>query len=121
MAKLLIVDDSRLSRRILRSILEPAGYQIAEAEDGIAALEKYFVDKPDLVLLDLTMDGMYGLDVLTKLRQMDPQARVLITSADIQSQTHAIAKAEGAVGYIDKPFAPGQVLSTVDTVLKGAM
>ena len=58
MAKVLVVDDSGMSRRTLRRILEPAGHQVAEAEDGMAALERYFLDRPDVVLLDMTMNGM---------------------------------------------------------------
>ena len=69
--RVLVVDDSALSRRTLRQILEPAGYDVAEAEDGLSALERYFLDKPDVVLLDLVMKGMYGLEVLTKLRELD--------------------------------------------------
>ena len=71
-AQILIVDDSGLARRRARAILEAAGFEVIEAEDGMAALESYFVSKPDVVLLDLVMKGMYGLDVLAKLREMDP-------------------------------------------------
>ena len=73
--KVLIVDDSALSRRTLRRILEAAEFEVVEADDGMAALEVYFLEKPGLVLLDLVMKGMYGLDVLVKLREMDQQAR----------------------------------------------
>ena len=66
--KVLIVDDSGLARRSTRRALESAGYQVVEAEDGLSALESYFVEKPAVVLLDLVMRGMYGLDVLEKLR-----------------------------------------------------
>ncbi len=62
--KVLIVDDSGLARRRARAILESAGFEVIEAEDGMAALESYFVEKPDIVLLDLVMKGMYGLEVL---------------------------------------------------------
>ena len=65
-AKVLIVDDSALTRRNLRQILETAGCEVAEAEDGLGALERYFLDKPDVVLLDLVMRGMYGLEVLAE-------------------------------------------------------
>ena len=75
-ARILVVDDSGLARRRARTILEGAGFEVLEAEDGIAALESYFVAKPDLVLLDLVMKGMYGLDVLSKLRELDPDAKV---------------------------------------------
>jgi CheY-like chemotaxis protein len=62
--KVLLVDDSGLARRRTRQMLEGEGYEVIEAEDGVVALERYFVDKPDLVMLDLVMRGMYGLDVL---------------------------------------------------------
>jgi Response regulator containing CheY-like receiver, AAA-type ATPase, and DNA-binding domains len=75
--KILLVDDSAMARRSARQILESAGYAVAEAEDGLVALERYFLDKPDLVLLDLVMKGMNGLDVLSKLTQMDGEARVV--------------------------------------------
>ena len=65
--KILLVDDSAMARRSARQILESAGYAVAEAEDGLIALERYFLEKPDLVLLDLVMKGMNGLDVLSKL------------------------------------------------------
>src|SRR4029079_4101254 len=82
-AKVLIVDDSAMSRRILRSILEGGGHNVIEAEDGMVALEKYFLDKPHIVLLDLIMKGMVGMEVLEKLREMDGNARVIVASADI--------------------------------------
>ena len=72
-AKVLIVDDSALTRRSLRQILETAGCEVLEAEDGLDALERYYLDKPDVVLLDLVMRGMYGLDVLQKIRELDPE------------------------------------------------
>jgi two-component system, chemotaxis family, chemotaxis protein CheY len=118
MAKILIVDDSGMSRRTLRKILEPAGHQIIEAEDGIVALERYFLDKPDLVFLDLTMTGMYGIDVLNKLREMDPQARVIVASADIQSSTREMVEAGGASAFVNKPFTGDKVLSVLSKVLQ---
>jgi two-component system chemotaxis response regulator CheY len=113
------VDDSGLSRRTLRKILEAEGHQITESEDGDSALEQYFLDKPDLVLLDLVMKGMYGIDVLTKLREMDAQARVIVASADIQSSTHAMVKEAGAVAFITKPFLSAQVIQAVNAALEG--
>jgi len=116
MTKILIVDDSALSRRTLRRILESAEHEVIEAEDGISALELYFVAKPDLVLLDLVMKGMYGLDVLNKLREMDPDARIMVASADIQSSTRTVVEESGAVAFITKPFAKDQVLEAVAAV-----
>lgn len=115
--KILVVDDSALSRRTLRRILEPAGYEVAEANDGMTALERYFLDKPDVVLLDLVMKGMYGLDVLAKLREMDPKALVVVASADIQSSTRKMAGEAGALGFINKPFVSEQVIESVEAAL----
>ena len=115
--KVLIVDDSSLSRRTLRRILETAEYEIVEADDGMAALEVYFLEKPSLVLLDLVMKGMYGLDVLVKLREMDQQARVVVASADIQSSTRKMVDEAGALGFINKPFVPEQVIAAVEAAL----
>ena len=115
--KILIVDDSALSRRTLRRILETAGYEVVEADDGMTALEVYFLEKPNLVLLDLVMKGMYGLDVLVKLREMDPKALVVIASADIQSSTRTMVDEAGAFGFINKPFVAEHVLAAVDAAL----
>ena len=119
--KILIVDDSGFARRSLRQILEAAGYTIEEAANGNDALERYFLKRPDLVLLDIVMDGLSGLEVLPRIREMDPEARVIVASADIQSSTRAEAQAGGAVGFINKPFIKEQVLQTVSDVLAGGM
>lgn len=116
-AKILIVDDSALSRRTLRRILESGGYDVVEANDGMTALETYFLEKPNLVLLDLVMKGMYGLDVLTKLREMDPKALVVIASADIQSSTRKLVDEAGALGFIHKPFVSEQVIAAIEAAL----
>src|SRR5262245_47754644 len=118
MAKVLIVDDSAMSRRILRRILQEAGYEVIEAEDGMVALEKYFLEKPDLVLLDLIMKGMVGNEVLEKIRQIDDSARVVVATADIQSSTKILTEQAGAVGFLTKPFNEAQVISAVESALK---
>jgi two-component system, chemotaxis family, chemotaxis protein CheY len=117
--RVLVVDDSALSRRTLRQILEPAGYEVAEAEDGLSALERYFLEKPDIVLLDLVMKGMYGLDVLTKIRELDAEAKVVIVSADIQTSSHELVEAAGARAFVNKPFDRTDILNTLASVLTG--
>jgi two-component system chemotaxis response regulator CheY len=117
--KIMVVDDSALSRRTLRRILEGGGYSVVEAEEGMAALELYFIEKPDLVLLDLVMKGMYGLDVLAKLRELDAGARVIVASADIQTSTRALVEEAGATDFINKPFSAENVLGAVNSVLGG--
>ena len=117
--KVLLVDDSGLARRSTRRVLEQAGYTVIEAEDGLSALERFAIEKPDVVLLDLVMKGMYGLDVLTKLREMDPTARVVVMSADVQTSSRELVQSAGAVGFINKPAAPGVVVEMVQKVLGG--
>ena len=119
MAKILVVDDSGLSRRTLRRILEAEGHAVSESADGDSALEQYHIDKPDIVLLDLVMRGMHGIDVLSKLRQMDSEARIVVASADIQSSTHTMVTAEGALAFVTKPFDSEQVVRAVNAALRG--
>lgn len=115
--RILIVDDSGLARRRARAILEEAGFEVIEAEDGMSALETYFVQKPDVVLLDLVMKGMYGLEVLARLREMDPKARVIVISADIQSSSHELVAEGGAAGFLVKPVDANEVLTMVRSTL----
>jgi len=119
-SRILVVDDSALSRRRLRQILEAAGYEVAEADDGLSALERYFIDKPDVVLLDLVMKGMYGLEVLAKLRELDANAKVVVVSADIQTSSQNLAEAAGARAFINKPFDKADILKALESVLTGA-
>src|SRR5678816_2549075 len=115
--KILVVDDSALSRRTMRRILESAGYSVVEADEGMAALEMYFIEKPVAVLLDLVMKGMYGLDVLMKLREMDHNARIVIASADIQSSTRILAENAGAYAVVNKPLVASEVLQALEKAL----
>ena len=116
--KLLLVDDSGLARRSMRAMLEADGFEVVEAEDGIGALERYFLEKPDVVLLDLVMKGMYGLDVLTKLRELDASACVIVVSADVQSSSQQLVTAAGASGFLNKPVNRQELLNVVHSALE---
>ena len=118
--KILIVDDSSMSRRMMRRIVESAGYDVVEAEEGATGIEQYFLEKPDLVFLDLTMKDMYGLDVLEKLRELDPAALVIIASADIQDSTREMVATAGANAFINKPLSPEKVLHALESVISEA-
>jgi two-component system, chemotaxis family, chemotaxis protein CheY len=117
-AKILIIDDSGLARRNTRRILESAGFEVIEAEDGLSGLEQYFVQKPHVVVLDLVMKGMYGHDVLVKMREMDPEARVIVVSADIQTSSRDLAASGGAVGFLTKPVDAEQLLTKVRSLME---
>ena len=115
--KILVVDDSAMSRRSMKRVLESNGYAVVEAEDGMSALESYHLEHPDLVMLDMLMKGMYGLDVLAKLREIDSEARVVVVTADIQNSTRELAKQGGALAFLNKPFAAPLILETVAGIL----
>jgi two-component system, chemotaxis family, chemotaxis protein CheY len=117
MAKILVVDDSGLARRMMRTILEGGGHTVIEADNGPAAIEQFFIEKPALVMLDLLMRDMGGMEVLAKLRQMDPDVRVVVATADIQSSTRLLVQEAGARAVIEKPFVAQNVLNAVEQAL----
>jgi two-component system, chemotaxis family, chemotaxis protein CheY len=120
MVTILVVDDSILSRKTSRRILEAGGHRVREVADGMSALEQYALDRPDLVMLDVTMADMNGLDVLRQLRAIDPGARVVMATADVQSSTRELALASGAVGFVTKPLNRDVVLAAVAAAMEGA-
>jgi two-component system chemotaxis response regulator CheY len=93
---------------------------VVEPEDGLVALERNFQEKPDVVYLDLEMRGMYGLEVLQKLRELDAGARIVVLSADIQTSSQELAEQGGAAAFINKPFDKSDILTALENALTGA-
>ncbi|MFL5383948.1 MAG: response regulator [Longimicrobiaceae bacterium] len=121
MATVLVVDDSGYARRLLRQTLEAGGHAVIEAASGMAGLEAYAVHAPDVVLLDLTMEDVGGLEVLERLREIDPRARVIVVSADIQRATGRQVAEAGAFRFLAKPADAEEVIEAVNAALeKGA-
>ena len=118
-SKILVVDDSGLARRLIRKILEELGYEVEDVSDGAQALERYLLNQHDAVVLDLLMHGMYGVDVLLKLKQLNPDLPVIIASADIQKTTREQVKEGGASAMVNKPVTKEQLAEVLDVVLKG--
>jgi two-component system chemotaxis response regulator CheY len=118
-AKILIVDDSGLARRTVRQLLEELGHTVEEAADGAQALERYVINRHDVVILDMVMHGMYGLEVLVKFRELNPRLPVIIATADIQKSTREQVKAAGAAAMINKPLKKDEVTEVLQTVLSG--
>jgi two-component system, chemotaxis family, chemotaxis protein CheY len=117
-ARILIVDDSAFARRTLRRILEGHGYAVEEARNGIEALEKYSSGRPDVVFLDIVMEGMEGLEVLHKLREVDGKAKVVMATADVQTSTRNEAMSAGASALVNKPFEAQEIATVVPQVLQ---
>ena len=115
--KILLVDDALMMRILLRGILEAGGHDvIAEAVDGETAVELYRNHRPDAVTMDILMPGRGGIDALRAIRDLDPEARVIMVSAVGQEGLIAEAMEAGAQAYILKPFNPDQVLNVMQKV-----
>jgi two-component system chemotaxis response regulator CheY len=117
MATIMIVDDSNFTRRTHRRIVESDGHVVHEATSGMAAIESFFVHRPDLVLLDLTMEDMSGFAVLEQLRELNAGARVIVVSADVQRSTAQLVAAAGAIRFLGKPVSPDGLLAAIREAL----
>lgn len=118
-AKILVVDDSGLARRLIRKIVEDLGHEVEEASDGATALERYVLNRHDVVILDLLMHGMYGAEVLQKFKELNPDLPVIIVSADIQRTTRDQVKEIGASAMVNKPVTKEQIEEVLGAVLSG--
>ena len=119
MARVLIADDSASIRILLKDVLTMENYDIVgEAVDGADALEKYEQLQPDVLLLDLAMPKMSGLEVLQQLQPKYPQMKVIVITANGSEQVYKECKKYGAIGYIDKPFDFKDVLAQIEEVTK---
>lgn len=111
----MIVDDAAFMRMKLKDILEKNGYNVvAEAQNGLEAVEKYKAEKPNLVTMDITMPEMDGVDALKEIRAFDPAARVVMCSAMGQQGMVMDAIRSGAVDFIVKPFDSDRVIKALD-------
>lgn len=118
MAKILIVDDSRTSRKILKSILENAGYEvIGEATNGQEGYESYVELKPDIVTMDITMPVLDGIESLKKIKGEYPDAKVIMVTAAGQKTKMVEAVQNGASEFVSKPFEPEQLRTIIDKVM----
>lgn len=118
MAKIMIVDDSRTSRRILREILEDAGFEVLEdSTNGEEGYLKYKEFKPDLVTMDITMPKMDGIEALQLIRKFDENAKVIMITAAGQKEKMMQAIKYGAAEFITKPYDSKEVVELISKVL----
>ena len=116
--RILIVDDENKICRLLKGLLEKKGYRVGVAGSGKAALESAAEDAPDLVLLDLKMPGMDGLEVLSRLRAAGFEGKVIIMTAFGTIESAVRAMREGAYDYITKPFAKDELFALIERALE---
>lgn len=117
--RVLIVDDDSIIRETLRILLRAEGFNVVgEASDGLKAMEMMKKHKPSLVLLDISMPGASGLDVLSDIRTEYPESSVVMISGEADAATVKTAIEGGAVGYIVKPFNIANVVQNLKRALQ---
>ncbi len=117
--RVMLVDDTKFMRMMLANILKPKGYEIvAEAGDGLEAIEKYKEFKPDIVTMDIVMPNMEGIEAVKNIvSSVDSNAKIIMVTAVGQESKVKEAIEAGAKGYLVKPFQAPQVLEEVEKVL----
>ena len=118
--RVLAVDDSLTIRQLIKMTLSRAGYEVVEAEDGAKGLQKASTEIFDLVLSDINMPNMTGIEMLRSLRKLAPYkfTTIVLVTTESQPEKKQEGKAAGATGWIVKPFEPEQLLAVVTKVLR---
>jgi len=112
--RVLIVDDAAFMRMLLKDIITKAGYEVAgEAANGVEAVEKYRELKPDVVTMDITMPEMDGITAIKKIKEIDPNAKIIVCSAMGQQAMVIEAIQAGAKDFIVKPFQHSRVIEAL--------
>ncbi|HRF47146.1 MAG TPA: response regulator [Anaerolineales bacterium] len=117
MAKILVVDDAEFLRVRITKMLTGNGHEVVEADNGAKAVAKYRENRPDAVLMDVTMPEMDGLAALKEIRSGDPNARVVMLTALGQESVVLEAIKSGARDFVVKPFEPDRVLAALKRAL----
>jgi CheY-like chemotaxis protein/anti-sigma regulatory factor (Ser/Thr protein kinase) len=117
MSKILVVDDDKTTRHVLTTVLKSAGFTTSVAKDGVEALEALRTRRFDLLLLDVWMPRMNGLDLLAKLRTVKTRPRVVVMTSDDAPETLLKAVREQAFTYVHKPVESLALLQTVRDAL----
>jgi two-component system, OmpR family, alkaline phosphatase synthesis response regulator PhoP len=116
-AKILVVDDEAKIVKLVRAYLEKSGYAVVTAEDGQTALIQARREKPDLVILDLMLPGIDGLDVARTLRR-EGDTPIIMLTARVEDTDRIIGLELGADDYVTKPFNPRELVARVRAVLR---
>jgi two-component system nitrogen regulation response regulator GlnG len=116
--KILVVDDEAEIRSLLAAVLQSKGYEVATAEDGAAALQAVPRERPAVILLDLSMPRMNGMDALPELKRLDPELPVIICTAHADLATAVRAMKLGAYDYLTKPFDVELLILTLERAVE---
>jgi DNA-binding response OmpR family regulator len=116
--RVLVVEDDAVVRRAIRLACEKDGLRVSEAVSGPQALESLARERPDLVLLDLLLPGLSGLDVCRAIRRVDDTLPVIMVTAKGEETDKVVGLELGADDYIAKPFGPRELVARVRAVLR---
>jgi two-component system, OmpR family, KDP operon response regulator KdpE len=116
-ATILVVDDEPQIRRVLRATLSSNGYDVIEAKNGQEAIEMVIRERPDLILLDVNMPGMSGLEACSKIR-LSFEGPIIMVTVRNSEQDKVVALDSGADDYVVKPFAIGELLARIRAALR---
>ena len=117
MPTILVAEDAQFMRMRINKLLSEHNYNVVEAKDGAEAIEMYCQIKPDAVLMDFAMPGTNGLTALSKIRQFDPQAKIIMLTALGQQAIVLRAMQSGAKDFLTKPYDSDQLLTVLQKVL----
>ena len=113
----LVVDDTAIMRVLLGRILREAGFDVVEASSGAEAIQSYYRERPDIVLMDLNMEGIDGTAAIRGILKVNPDARIVVCSATSDAHIVLNLLRLGAKGYVTKPFTPEKLLGTITSAL----
>jgi DNA-binding NtrC family response regulator len=119
MAKILIIDDDRQMRRLLIRILQGAGHTVREAENGRGGIEAFRSERPELVISDIVMPGMEGIETIRMLCRDGPEVPIIAISGGSDPIYLRAATALGATASLEKPFAADELIALVAKLLAG--
>jgi len=117
MAKILVIEDDEMLLALLQNILGEAGFEIVTTADGPSGIALYKRHQPDLVLLDLALPSMNGLEVLKVIREYDRKARIIVVTGYGSEESAEVAFRYGATDFIQKPFESEPLVERVKAVL----
>jgi len=118
-AKVLVIDDDKAVRELVRRMLESGGHSVIEASDGLEGVKVFKQETPDVVVTDIVMPNADGLDVIRRILDIRPKAKIIAMSGGVRLPGHTYlshARKFGATAVLEKPFAPEPFLTLVDSV-----
>ena len=119
--KILIADDESRIRKLVNDFLSKEGYEVIEAKDGQEALDKFYADKPDLLILDIMMPHFSGLEVCEEIRETAKDVPIIILTAKDTEADELNGFSKGADEYIAKPFSPKILVARVNIVCRSGI